>query len=192
MRGLKQMENDNESFFEQSFKKKYSKEEIKCRELLKVLYIEWRKTKNEELFLVLLAYTWLFTENAYLDDTFKFYNDKIYEKELLLELLLYGEKYMIKSIKFLVLSGYIYSTTGYYFWGNIKFGNEEIEEKGEMIIIDLHTKYPKHFMIGYFYGMLFGFEKMYKYFGEKRFKEKVCTLFPSRAEIDIYFRENGN
>lgn len=39
----------------------------------------------------MLGYTWLFTENAYLDDVFRFYNEKVYEKEILFELLKYED-----------------------------------------------------------------------------------------------------
>ena len=189
MHGSKQLVN-NKAFFEQSFLKEYIREKMECRELLKVLYTEWEKTKNEELFLILLGYTWLFTENAYLDGVFRFYNEKIYEKELLFKLLKYGEKNMEKNVKFWLLAGYIYSTTGYYFWGDLEEFQEEIEENGEEIISKIYTKYPEHFTAGYFYGMLHGFDNMYKQFDKKKFQEMVYELFPSKSEIDIYFREN--
>lgn len=188
MHGSKQLAN-NKAFFEQSFLKEYIKEKMECRELLKVLYTEWEKTKNEALFLILLGYTWLFTENAYLDDVFRFYNEKIYEKELLFKLLKYGEKNMEKNVKFWLLEGYIYNTTGYYFWGDLE-ESQEIEENGEEIISKIYTKYPEHFMTGYFYGMIHGFENMYKKFDKKKIQEMVYELFPSKSEIDIYFREN--
>ncbi len=99
--------NANKPFFEQSLLKKYIEEKMEHKELLKVLYMEWKKAKNEELFLILLGYTWLFMENVYLDDVFQFYNERIYEKELLLILLKYGEKNMRKNVKYWLLTGYI-------------------------------------------------------------------------------------
>ncbi len=177
-------------FFEQTFLVKYLKHKVESRELLKFLCTEWEKTRNEGLFLILLGYSWLFTENAYLDDVFRFYNEKVYEKELLFELLKYGENNMKKSVKFWLLAGYIYSTTGYYFWGDLEDSQEKIEENGEKIISEMYMKYPEHFTIGYFYGMIHGFESMYRRYDKKKFQEIVCGLFPSKAEIDVYFREN--
>lgn len=162
--------NANKPFFEQSLLKKYIEEKMEHKELLKILYMEWKKAKNEELFLILLGYTWLFMENVYLDDVFQFYNERIYEKELLLILLKYGEKNMGKNVKYWLLTGYIYSTTGYYFWGDLKKSQEEIEENGEKIISEMYMKYPEYFMTGYFYGMIHGFESMYKKYDKKNFK----------------------
>ena len=99
--------NANKPFFEQSLLKKYIEEKMEHKELLKILYMEWIKAKNDELFLILLGYTWLFMENVYLDDVFQFYNERIYEKELLLILLKYGEKNMGKNVKYWLLTGYI-------------------------------------------------------------------------------------
>lgn len=54
----------------------------------------------------------------------------------------------------------------------------------------MYMKYPEYFMTGYFYGMIHGFESMYKKFDREKFQEMVYELFPSKSEIDIYFREN--
>lgn len=90
---------------------------------------------------------------------------KIYEKELLLNLLKYGEKNMRKNVKFWLLAGYVYTTTGYYFWGDSK-KSQEIEDNGEKIISEMYLKYPEYFTSGYFYGMIHGLkhgEKTYEY-----------------------------
>lgn len=89
---LEQLENDIEPFFNQTILKKYYGNAIKHKELLKVLYDEWRVTGEEELFLILYVQTWLCLESVYIKDIEKYYKENTYEKRLFSELLNYDKE----------------------------------------------------------------------------------------------------
>ena len=184
------MANNIEPFFKQKNWMKYFEKNLEGRELLEALYREWTSSRDKDLFLFLYTQTWLSLEDVYMRDTERFYQEGVYEKDLFLELLDYGEKHFNKDIKFRLLTGHILSTISYYFW--MEEDAELLEQKGEKLLSDLFSEYPEDFMVQYFYMPYRLSNKQYiRWRRKKEVREKVCDLFPSEAEVDTYFSEMG-
>lgn len=184
MHGLRPNNEKSGSFFDQNIIKECFDQSLNYRELLTALYSEWKKTENESIFLILYAQIWMCLEEIYMENSEKFYNDDIWEKAILFELLTYGDNNLNNSMKYLLLKGYMYSVMGYLLWSEL---GDQIEEEGKKILLELHFKYPQNFVVSCFYKQSFK-NKIFIHNKKEKIK-KIYELFPSDKEIDLYFRE---
>lgn len=185
------MEKGMESFFNQEILKRYYIQNISNKEILKTLVRAWKEAGTEDVFLILYVQVWLNMEDAYMQDVERFYNEEIYEKELFFELLEYRKLHMKKSKKLLLVTGYIYTATDYFFWGNCDLELGQIEKRGKEILAELERKYPDDFAVKCFckHDPSVWKKNICGICDNRALKERIYTLFPSDIEVDVYFRE---
>lgn len=177
-----------ETFFEQSLLEKYYRENDNQRAILNTLLEEWINTKEIDVFLILYMQVWLNLEDVYMENVDKYYNHSFFEKTLLFDLMDYGNKFLSNNARYLLLTGYMYSTTSYLLWDYMKSSWEELEQRGKKIISELYSEDPQSFMNYYFYTVVVKPKKRC-FFERKKYKEMICELFPSNTEIDMYFSD---
>ncbi|MDD4370999.1 MAG: hypothetical protein PHD56_08000 [Anaerostipes sp.] len=188
MHGLEHLEFDNHIFFKEGKWLEEFEKEFAERELIEVLFQQWRKTKDKDEFLVLFVKIWLKLEDIYMHNIEKYYKKKCYEKELFYKLLDYGKEEFSNDYKFILMTGYIYCTTDYLFILDEVCENE-MENKGKKMICELYSENNKDFLISCFYYLIFDRKKYKKVRREKSFGKRIMQCFPSDCEIDRYFRE---
>ena len=90
------------------------------------------------------------------------------------------------ATKIQLLTGWICSTTDFYFWGKGAVV-EELQKNNECMIEELYRKMPEKEEVLYFYYAVHKPRKCERQIKEK-LKQRGAQMFPTELEADRYFR----
>lgn len=183
-------------FFDREYLKRAETRENRERLLQN---IEWVSMVPAEEFLANLANIWLEMEDIYMER--EDYHTTYKGADNFFQILQYAETNFknnayrtchwqipmdAMATKIQLLTGWICSTTDFYFWGKGAVV-EELQKNNECMIEELYRKMPEKEEVLYFYYAIHKPGKC-----ERQIKEKLkqigAQMFPTELEADRYFR----
>lgn len=181
---------DNQPFFENLSLIEHLVNGKKDRESCQKLYVIWKNTQNISVFLVLYVKLWMRLEELYMEDTERFYQKEFYEKNLFFELMEYEADNSKENLKIMLLRGYFFDITDYFFLMDIDYKGKQIAMlDGKKLIEKMYCQNPDDFFAYCFYIQMVDFKRSRKIRKNKDYQKKLDALFPTDLEIDQYFRQ---
>lgn len=181
---------DNQPFFEDLSLIEHLVNGKKDRESCQKLYVIWKNTQNISVFLVLYVKLWMRLEELYMEDTERFYQKEFYEKNLFFELMEYEADNSKENLKIMLLRGYFFDITDYFFLMDIDYKGKQIAMlDGKKLIEKMYCQNPDDFLAYCFYIQMVDFKRSRKIRKNKDYQKKLDALFPTDLEIDQYFRQ---
>lgn len=95
-----------------------------------------------------------------------------------------------QGLKIMLLRGYFYDITDYFFLMDISYKGKQIAMlDGKQLIEKLYCQNPDNFLTYCFYIQIIDIKRSKKIRKNKDYQKKLEALFPTDLEIDQYFRQ---